>query len=277
MLEKWKNNFKILLRNMKEDHVSESSAQCAYYIMLSFIPFVILLLTLIQYTSIEPSQLFEIISKLIPNNMNEMVLGIVREVYSKSIGTVSVSLIFTLYSASRGLFALSKELHLIYNYTDHKDRSWIYLKIVSILQTIFFLAIVTFGLVAMVFGKTIVLTAKEKFGVLKSYNINHEITTQIVLMVVSFIVFLFMYRFLSRHKMKLKSQIVGALFAAIELNVISYIFSRYLEIFKGFSTTYGSLTTIILIMMWTYTCFYTVFLGAEINKMIEEGGQKVEK
>ena len=56
----------------------------------------------------------------------------------------------------------------------------------------------------------------------------------------------------------------------ISLNVISYIFSKYLYIFKGFSLTYGSLTTLMLIMMWTYACFYTVFLGAEFNKLINE-------
>ena len=121
-----KEKLGILLKNIKEDRVSESSAQCAYYVILSFIPFVILLLTLIQYTNIEPQQLFDIISSIIPDNMKEIVLGIVREVYSKSIGTVSISLIFTLFSADRALFALTKELHYIYNFADNKNKSWIY-------------------------------------------------------------------------------------------------------------------------------------------------------
>ena len=70
-----------------------------------------------------------------------------------------------------------------------------------------------------------------------------------------------------RHKVSFKSQIYGAIFGAISLNVISFVFSKYLSIFKGFSITYGSLTTLMLIMMWTYACFYTVFLGAEFNKI----------
>lgn len=69
-----------------------------------------MLLTLTQYTNIEQQQLFDIIAKIIPSNMNEMVLGIVKEVYSKSVGTVSISLIFMLLSADRGLFALVKGL-----------------------------------------------------------------------------------------------------------------------------------------------------------------------
>lgn len=86
-----------LLDNMEKDHISESSAQCAYHVILSFVLLIILLLTLIQYTSIEPQQLFNIISQVMLSNMSEMVLGIVMEVYSKSIGTVSLSLIFILF------------------------------------------------------------------------------------------------------------------------------------------------------------------------------------
>ena len=57
---------KTILNNMKEDHIGESAAQCAYYVILSFIPFTILLLTIIQYTNVEPQQLFDIISNIIP-------------------------------------------------------------------------------------------------------------------------------------------------------------------------------------------------------------------
>ena len=79
-----------------------------------------------------------------------------------------------------------------------------------------------------------------------------------------------------RHKVSFKSQIYGAIFGAIALNVISFVFSKYLYIFKEFSITYGSLTTLMLIMMWTYSCFYTLFLGAEFNKLINSRKGKEE-
>lgn len=41
------SSIQIILNNMREDHISEYSAQCAYYVILSFIPFIILLITLI--------------------------------------------------------------------------------------------------------------------------------------------------------------------------------------------------------------------------------------
>lgn len=258
---------KLFLENLNKDHVSESSAQCAYYVILSFIPFLILLLTLIQYTNIDSEELLEILSNIIPSNMNGFIIGIVREVYSKSLGTISISLIFTLISAGKGLFALTKELQTIYNnYLNQNKRSWIYLKIASLIETVIFIVLIVIGLILLVFGKTIISTAKERFGLFENFTFISSIVYRIIFVLIVFVIFLFVYTFMSRHKLTFKSQVKGAVFSSLLLNIVSFVFSRYLNIFKGFSSTYGSLTTLMLIMMWTYTCFYVIFLGAEINK-----------
>lgn len=53
-IKKWYKEIAKLLYNIKVDRIGECSAQCAYYTILSFIPFIILLITLIQYTNIQP-------------------------------------------------------------------------------------------------------------------------------------------------------------------------------------------------------------------------------
>ena len=111
---------------------------------------------------------------------------------------------------------------------------------------------------------------KSNFGALENYNLISSIMTQLGFIIITFLVFLLLYKFMPKHKVSIKSQMYGALFGAISLNVISFVFSRYLTIFKGFSITYGSLTTLMLVMMWTYSCFYTVFLGAELNKFMNK-------
>lgn len=265
-----KKLIKELSANMIKDHISESSAQCSYYTILSFIPFIILLITMIQYTGIAPQTLFDAISKIIPSSMSEMVLGIVQEVYSKSIGTISVSIIFTIWAAGKGLYALTSGLHGVYETGSKKVTSYIYLRIKALLETIMFIFLIVIGLTLLVFGNGVIELIKEHFNGLKNYNIISSIITEVSFIFVTFIVFLLLYKFMPNHKVTFRSQIYGAIFGAIALNVISFVFSRYLTIFKGFSITYGSLTTLMLIMMWTYSCFYTVFLGAELNKVINK-------
>lgn len=268
-----KEKYKMIERmcdNISKDNISAYSAQSSYYTILSFIPFLILLITLIQYTSIEQQTLFNVISKIIPSSMNEFVLGIVKEVYSKSIGTISISIIFTLWSAGKGLLALIKGLHSVYNIKDKKSNSAIYLKLMSIVQTIVFIVLITIGLVVLVFGNSLISIIKNHFGVLENFTVLSRVLTELGFIFITFIIFLCLYKFIPKHKVSFRSQIPGAIFGAISLNVISFIFSRYLDIFKGFSITYGSLTTLMLVMMWTYSCFYTLFLGAELNQSISD-------
>ena len=134
--------FNIILKSSGEDHISEYSAQCSYYTILSFIPFIILLITMIQYTGITQQNLYGIISKILPENMKEMILGIVQEVYSKSIGTISISLIFTLWSAGKGLFALTKGLQKIYGQKNKIQTNYFYLRIRAIVQTMLFILLI---------------------------------------------------------------------------------------------------------------------------------------
>ncbi len=262
--------FQELSENMKRDHISESAAQCSYYTILSFIPFVILLITLIQYTGIAPQALFDAISQIIPSSMSEMVLGIVQEVYSKSIGTISISIIFTMWSAGKGLYALTTGLQTVYQTKSKKITSYIYLRVKVLLETILFIVMIVMGLTILVFGNGVIDIVKRNFGVLEKYNQISSILAQLGVILATFVVFLLLYKFMPKHRVPFKSQVYGALFGAIALNIISFVFSRYLTIFKGFSITYGSLTTLMLVMMWTYSCFYTVFLGAELNKFMNK-------
>ena len=269
----FKEKYKLIQKlsaNMKRDHVSECSAECSYYTILSFIPFIILLITLIQYTNIAPQTLFEAISKIIPSSMNEMVLGIVQEDYSKSLGTVSISIIFTIWVAGRGLFALTKGLQFVYHVDNEEKASYIYLRVKAIIETILFIILIVVGLVLLVFGNSLREIIQEHFGGLRNYNIWSSILTGIGFILATFLIFILLYKYIPKNKVTFKSQIYGALFGAIALNAVSFVFSKYLDIFKGFSITYGSLTTLMLIMMWTYSCFYTVFLGAELNKLINQ-------
>ena len=67
---------------------------------------------------------------------------------------------------------------------------------------------------------------------------------------------------------------LGAVFTACGWLLLSFFFSVYLDVFKGFTSMYGSLTTITLIMLWLYGCMYIILLGGEINALLEKFLQK---
>jgi len=87
--------------------------------------------------------------------------------------------------------------------------------------------------------------------------------------VMLFFVFLVLYRYLPNRRASLKSQVPGAFLTAVAWSVFSYLFSLYFTFFPDFSIMYGSLSTLILVMVWLYFCMNLLLYGAEINAYFE--------
>ncbi len=256
------NNIKRFFGSLNKHDISEYTAQCAYYTVLSFIPFIMLIVTLIQYTAISKETLIEIIRQIMPATMTDTTVGIIQEVYSKSVGTISISAIFVLWSAKRGFYALSKGLHKIYE-TD-KEYNYLFLQIKSLILTVFLVLVVISVLLISVFGDSILGVMQLKFSIPQNIrNLIH--VSKIGIYFILFIVLLLIYKFVPGHGQSMKKQIPGAVIGTLGWYAISFIFSIYLDTFKGFSVMYGSLTTIVLAMMWVYFCMYIILIGAEIN------------
>lgn len=253
---------------LKEDHINEYAAECAYFTILSFIPFIIIFITLIQYTSFDKQSIISLITGFIPSNMQGIIANIIEEVYSKSAGTISIAVIIALWSAGKGFFSLCKGFRKIYDLPVQKTNFFTRIR-GTIYALIFSLSLIAV-LIIRVFGNRINNLIFSRFEEIEKLINNILKLRTITLITVLFVIFLFIYRFMPRHKLKLRTQIYGALFSSVSCYMLSWFFSIYVDVFKGFSNTYGSLTTIILIMMWLYYCMYSILIGAEINTLVYE-------
>jgi membrane protein len=267
--------FKKIIKKLNKDHISEYAAECAYFTILSFIPFIMLFLTLIQFTNIDKSTLYFWIRGVVPTNMVDLILDVIDEVYSKSVGTISITLIFALWSASRGFYYLSKGLRTIYNVKKEKLTNFIRLE--GLLYTVVFIIALIAFLVIMVFGKKIHNIFLNYFNSLSFITEIILKSRGFVLIISMFFICLVMYKFIPKHKQKMKTQIYGSAFVAIAWYVTSWFFSIYFTLFTGFSNTYGSLTSIMLIMLWVYVCMYIILLGGEINYFVNEYKDSIRK
>ena len=78
-------------RNIADNHVSAYAAQAAYFIMLSLIPLLILLLSMIQFTGIGKADFYSLIQHLVPQGFQSWMLSIIDEMFSRTVATVSLS------------------------------------------------------------------------------------------------------------------------------------------------------------------------------------------
>ena len=261
------NRIKFYIEDIDISYISEHAAGCAYYTILAFIPLILLILTLTKYFGIDEKFFIYILEGMIPGDiLNEAIISIVKEVQSKSVGTITVSAIFTLWSAGRGFFALCKGLSVAYEV--ETENKYIRFKLRALISTIIFIISVLLSLVLLVFGSNINIFLQEKFNIFSNIIdilLKCKILISIVLLTLILVI---AYKFIPKHEYTIKQQIPGAIIAAVACNVVSMFYSIYVDLFTGFSIMYGSLTTVVLAMLWIYACMYSILLGASINKII---------
>ena len=90
----------------------------------------------------------------------------------------------------------------------------------------------------------------------------------IVGMCLMILFFSLLYSTIPQKKLSFFSVLPGSILSATGWIGFSYLFSFYIDNFSNYSATYGSLTAIVLSMLWLYACMYIVFIGAEINQIL---------
>lgn len=256
------------LNRASRDHVSAYAAQSAFFLTLSLIPIILLLLTMIQYTPITKADIMTIVYEVFPRTIRTTIVSIVNEVYNQSRAIIPVTAIIAMWSAGRGVLAMTRGLNCIHG--EIETRNYIFLRVRSALYTVVFLAAVVLTLVLLGFGNSISMFVNAHLPFLRYItDLIIEVRT-VVMIFLLIVVSTCIYKFLPNHKGKIKYQLPGAVFTAFGWVFASFIISIYMDIFKGFSNMYGSLTTLVLIMLWLYFCMYAMLLGGEINVLVEE-------
>lgn len=248
------------------DHVGAYAAQSAYFFMLCMIPIILLLLTMVQYTPVTKADVMTAVIQVFPSSVDSMITSIVNQVYNQSTGVIPITIIVALWSAGKGVLAVTSGLNCVYKCNE--TRNYVVLRIRATFYTLLFILVIILLLVLAVFGNTLNIFIAEHVPILE-HMADQLIEARVVIAPAVLVLFLlFLYKFLPNRKDKIRNQLPGAVFATVGWMIISWIFSVYLDIFKGFSNMYGSLTTIVLIMLWLYFCMYCILLGGEVNVLI---------
>ena len=273
---KWyKNIYEIIkefIDNINKDDVGVYAAQSTFYIVLSAVPLAMLIVLCLKYfVSVDLATVITSIEKALPQAIAQFLSSIVSEVFYRTETTAvfSAAFITLLWTSSKGTMAVYCGLNKIYGYT--KELGWMRMRIMSFFYNILFIAVIISSVVVIVFGNAILSFFDEKF-ILAHYIIRFIMQFRFIIFFVLFMLgFAALFTFLPQRKNKYRFQLWGAAVTAVGWLVISYGFSLYIQYFPRFSYIYGSLTAIMLLMLWLFFCIYILLVGAEINKHIENG------
>ena len=148
------NKIREITGQVSQKHVGAYAAQSAYFFVLSMIPIILLLLAIIQYTPVTKADVMTAVVNLFPEtNMQDFMVGIVNEVYNQSKTVIPITAIVALWSAGKGVLAVSTGLNCAYELRE--TRNYVFLRIRASIYTILFIAAIVMALVLSVFGNNI--------------------------------------------------------------------------------------------------------------------------
>lgn len=248
--------------------IAAYASSTAFFFFIAIIPLLILLSRLLPLTGITDDQLIRIVTQITPEATDLMVVLIVKEAYSSSLGVISISAAVLLYATARGMLALLRGLNRIYE-VEHK-RSGIIMLIRAIIYTLIMVIDLVLLLVVIVFGETIMDFLIEYIRILDKEPLIYSFR-YLLAMAVGTLSFMMMYSYLPGERQQFGKQLPGALFSTIACVIFSFFFSLFIGS-SIYSTYYGSLAAVAVFMMWLYGCFYIMLIGAQINHSLRSAG-----
>ncbi|PLR86947.1 YihY/virulence factor BrkB family protein [Bacillus sp. V33-4] len=255
--------FKHLWIKIGEDDVSGFSAQLAYFFLLSLFPLLIFLVTLLPYLPLSREDLLGFVRDFAPGNTMALIERNISEIMNRNGRLLSFGVIATLWSASNGLNAIVKALNRAYDVEE--TRSYIAARAMAIFLTIAMMIVFIVALLLPVFGKEIGLFLFSELGLSREFLAVWNTLRWGVSTLILFIVFTVLYWLAPAKKIKCVSAVPGAVFAVIGWILASSAFSYYVGNFGNFSSTYGSIGAIIVLMIWFYLSGFIIMVGGQIN------------
>jgi len=235
---------------IKEDKIFLYSTQASFYMIISAIPFITLLISLThKIISVTEYDISKTLLPFLPVATQDAARVIIEEIFNKRTENyLSFSVISLLWTASRGISGIKRGLEFIYNLPT---------------KPFIFDALISIGLVIPLIV-TILLLLSLAIFVSKYLSLIPNILIGIMLLTT---LFSLIYYILTRRKFKVKNHLLGSFLASLSWIIFIRVYSFYIEKIANYSYVYGSLGAILLLALWVYFSIIIFFFGAEINKI----------
>ena len=255
-------------RRMQNDHMGAYAATCAYFLMISFVPFFMIFFAFATRLNADVPELTRSFVNIIPSGLKAYVEAIIAEVGAKTYVYVPLSVLILIWSAAKVFHALTNGLNVISRVEE--TRGWFFLRFRSMFFVLLFFLFVGVALVLAVFGQSIQDFLTRTFPKISDIILFFYSFRTLIGYIALIFLFLFIYKFLPNCYYSFRSQFPGALIVSTVWMFFSYLLSLYYEHNRNFNDTYGSMTSMILAMIWLYFCAYFLLFGAELNRVIYE-------
>ena len=288
---------------MRQLDINAYSASAAFFLFISLVPILVLVCSMFPYTGLSEEELIKLIEAATPIIFNGFLENLIYQIYDSNAGVITISIIATIWTAGKGIMAIIQGLNTVNEVKE--ERNYFTLRIVSGFYIVVMLLSLLLSISIMVIGtdmfKRILIFLKIDVSVLKGFIMKPRLLYTFVILSLVFAVFytwmpyrgpqnknrqikMFSDKKLIKIwnqtdpwidedgnsletkglKLKYRKQIPGAMIASAGWMFFSVVFTAIVNMGYGI-TIYGTMTFLVLSMLWMYCLMYMLFIGAYFN------------
>lgn len=262
-----------------EDGVLGSAAQLSFYFLLSIFPMFLVLLSAIGgflgNSAAVRSALVDYLGVIAPQSASQLVDSVLQQISSgMSGGGISFAVLIALWAASSGMAAIMSALNSAYEVEE--TRPWWKARLIAILLTLALIALIGGALILVTFGAQIAGAIAANFGLGSAFTTAWQILQWPVLIGFVLLAFNLLYLYAPNIKHWEFHWLMPGTVVGVALWLLaSFGFSIYVSNFATYSSTYGSLGTVVILLLWFYVTGIAILVGAQVNSEIELASDKV--
>lgn len=265
--------FLYLIIKVKRDDIFALASQLAYYLVLSFFPFLVFLVTLIGFIKLNSNEVLDGLQRMLPTAVFELTSTTIEEIItSQHTGLLGVSVILTIWSASSAFRAVTKGVNKAYNIQE--NRSFIKRAMIGMISVIALALAIISTLVMLVFGGLIGQFLNKYLPFAYVVDFIWNILRYAIVIIMMILIFAMIYKLTPAKRIKFKNVLPGAIVSTIGWLVVSLGFSFYVNNFSHYSRFYGSIWTVFVLMIWLFITSIVFIFGVELNSILEKSKRR---
>lgn len=240
------------------------AGNASFFLLLSIFPILSLFLSLLPYTPLTLQDLLRFCADIAPTWMQPVVELFVRTLYgSSSAAIISLSAVMTLWSASKGMLSLLYGLNAAAEVRE--TRGYVLRRLLCVVYTIGMLLALVLTLGLYVAGQSLLTFLTQRGFALAAVLELVMRYLHLFSLVLLTALFCAIYLALPNKRQRFVRVLPGAAGAAAAWVIFSQLYSYYVNHIARASALYGSLSVLLLLLLWVYTCISILFYGALCN------------
>ena len=274
---KLKTLIKVVRLRTQEADISDSSSVVAYYLLLSLLPLILMLGSIVTLFDFKAAIILPYLQELFPPDIYKLITKPVTKLLSSQPEGMLfiISALMTIWAVSRGVNGLQRVLNRTYGVEDKYN--FIIRRLFSFGMTFIFFVSMFLLEIVISFGNTI-LEYLQKIWHFDIRFINLFTTLKWPLtLIMMFLIMLIMYTIIPNTKIKLLDAVPGAIFTTIGWILLAQVFGIFAHHLAVKYASYGVIGTMIIIILWLKLAAIIICVGAVVNAVIHDYKQDIKK